>query len=96
MKHTKVIKVPAHQKTVVSHRTCDLCKEVIKSNQPFSLDDVAVAWRFSDSIYPEGGPEGVEITTTHFDICGTCFEAKLLPWLESQGAKPTVVVETSC
>lgn len=91
MKHTKVFEVPAQTKTVVTHRTCDICHEVIDSHPMFGRNDVNVEWAYSNNLYPEGG----EITTTSFDICGDCFDSKLVPWMKSLGAEPTVE-ETSC
>lgn len=37
------------------------------------------------SSYPEGG----DVKTTSFDVCPDCFRARLIPWMESQGAKPS-------
>jgi hypothetical protein len=36
--------------------------------------------------YPEGG----STKTTRFDICLSCFNERLIPWFQSQGAEPAV------
>lgn len=82
MKHYKEREVPARIEKFVAETTCDLCRETIKLKN-WHLDDVDVRRRVGSN-YPEGG-NGTE---TVFDICGKCFETKLVPWLVSQGAKP--------
>jgi hypothetical protein len=80
--------VPAARKYHVS-TTCDLCNDVtINGWKESPYDDVNTDVEMkTGSIYPDGG-EG-KITT--IDICPTCFAAKLIPWVEAQGGKPTVV-----
>ena len=81
MKHTKTVDVPATTRVVVERTTCDLCGQEIKSKR-FGVDEVEILRREGTS-YPEGG-SGTECAV---DMCGDCFEKKLVPWLESQGAK---------
>lgn len=83
MKHTKTEHVPASTREVVTHTTCDLCGQQIKPKIG-NADEVEVKHR-TGSAYPEGG-SGEE---TSVDLCGDCFDGRLVPWLESQGAKPT-------
>lgn len=69
-------------------RACDLCGRETKrgldnwSGERFRVEEVEV--RIKEGVsYPEGG-SGTEI---EFDICPDCFRGRLIPWLESQGAK---------
>jgi hypothetical protein len=84
MRHTRTERVPASTRTVEDHVTCDLCKQRISSLH-YQRDEVTVS-REVGECYPEGGT-GI---TTKFDLCGACFEARLIPWLQSQGAEPRV------
>jgi len=82
MKHTKQVEVPAKTETQVSYVTCDLCGSKI-THISYTVDEVTIKYRTGDS-YPDGG-SGEE---TSVDMCGLCFETKLVPWLRSQGAEP--------
>lgn len=82
MKHMKTITVPAHSKEVIDYVTCDLCGEKIINRSDYSLDEVEVRHK-SGVAYPDGG-HGDEVEV---DVCGKCFDTKLVPWLISQGAK---------
>jgi hypothetical protein len=82
MKHTKTVDVPAKTETVVYKTTCDLCgNEIVRER--FGAEEVEVRHK-TGVAYPEGGA-GEE---TSVDLCGACFEEKLIPWLRSQGAEP--------
>jgi len=82
MKHMKTVQVPATEKQIVEKVTCDLCGAEIK-RESYSSEEVEIKHRTGDS-YPEGG-SGDE---TRVDMCGKCFDEKLVPWLRSQGAEP--------
>lgn len=82
MKHMKTVQVPATKKQVVEKVTCDLCGAEIKRTG-YSAEEVEIKHRTGDN-YPEGGI-GDE---TSVDMCGKCFDEKLVPWLRSQGAEP--------
>lgn len=82
MKHIKTKKVPAKKIDVIDFVSCDICGSVIKDDL-FKVNEIEVRHK-KGSNYPEGG-SGVEITV---DICGKCFDEKLVPWLRSQGADP--------
>jgi hypothetical protein len=84
MKHMKTVRVPATTKDYVDFVTCDLCGARIKDEQ-YVIDEVEVRHRAGTN-YPEGG-NGTEISV---DVCGKCFDEKLIPWLKSQGAEPHV------
>jgi len=83
---------------------CDICKteyhvkwsmSAIKDGKPWWLDTEDDEYKAETAIrltktcnYPGCMENTVEIT--EFDICHKCFEEKLIPWLKSLGAKPTI------
>lgn len=83
MKHTKLIQVPVTTRTIIYAVTCDLCGMEIKLEEEYTVNEVEVRHKVGSN-YPEGG-SGEE---TSVDMCGKCFDEKLIPWLISQGAKP--------
>ena len=82
MKHMKTVSVPASTREVVEFVSCDLCGAKIKGKD-FDVNEVEVRHKTGWS-YPEGG-SGVEVSV---DMCGKCFDEKLVPWLRSQGIQP--------
>ena len=82
MKHMKTVSVPASTREIVEFVSCDLCGAKIKSKD-FDVDEVEVRHKTGCS-YPEGG-SGEEVSV---DMCGKCFDGKLVPWLRSQGVEP--------
>lgn len=82
MKHMKTVEVPATKKDEVDFVTCDLCGRKI-GERGFDVDEVEVFHREGKS-YP-GFASGIE---TSVDMCGECFDDKLVPWLRSQGVEP--------
>jgi hypothetical protein len=83
MKHMKTVVIPETTKQVVDFITCDLCKEKIPKEQSYMVDRVEINHRVGEH-YPEGGYG----TDTSVDMCGKCFDEKLIPWLLSQNAEP--------
>lgn len=83
MRHMKTEPVPATTQEVEDKVTCDLCGATIKAGS-YDAEEVDVRHRTGCS-YPEGGI-GEEVSV---DMCGNCFDTKLVPWLRSQGANPT-------
>jgi hypothetical protein len=94
MKHMKTVDVPATTKTIVDRVTCDLCgrglDEHYRGNARLSSyydDEVEIKQVFRrrrGTNYPECGSG----TEDEVDICGECWETKLIPWLKSQGVEP--------
>jgi hypothetical protein len=82
MKHTKEVVVPEIVTQVTEYVTCDICSEKIVAAM-YHPDDVRIS-RHNGESYPEGGWG----TDVEFDICGKCFESRLVPWLAEQGASP--------
>jgi hypothetical protein len=83
-KIVKTIPIPATQKVILDYLTCDLCGEKIVHSSD-NMDECTVkrteGYKYSDC----GGG-----TDTVFDICGECFESKLIPWMAEQKASPRV------
>ena len=82
MKHIKTIEVPATTRETVDFVVCDLCGARINEKN-YDVDEVEVRHKTGHSC-PDGG-NGEE---TSVDMCGKCFDEKLVPWLRSQGAEP--------
>lgn len=82
MKHMKTVVVPKQTRECVDFVTCDLCLAKIE-NKDYHLDEVEI-WHKEGDNYPECG-SGTEIIV---DMCGKCFDEKLVPWLRTQGAVP--------
>ena len=82
MKHIKTLEVPATTREIVEFVSCDLCNAKIERTG-YNVDNVEIR-RKTGVNYPEGG-SGKE---TVVDMCGKCFNEKLVPWLCSQGAEP--------
>ncbi len=83
MKHMKIVQVPATEKQIVDKVTCDMCGAQIKQSPSYDVDEVKVKHR-TGCAFPEGG-HGIEVGV---DMCGKCFDEKLVPWLKEQGIQP--------
>ena len=87
MKHTEKRAVERIE-TFVVKVTCDICHEEIRREHDSvgdgcSAEEVTVEHKTGHS-YPEGGSG----ETVLVDICPKCFDERLVPWLQSQGAEP--------
>lgn len=80
----KTLEVPATTKEIVSFVTCDLCGAKIKS-YAYDVNEIEIRHKIGSN-YPGGGSG----TETSIDMCGKCFEEKLVPWLRTQGAEPSI------
>lgn len=91
MKHYKDVEIPAKVEKLVVRTTCDLCgddkrgRNSWRDSSIYSIDSTRVLHEQGES-YPECESK----TSTEFDICSSCFETKLVPWLREQGAEPRV------
>ena len=79
-----------HMVSVCTSVVCDLCAgeaagpsayEPSWDGDLYGVARTAVSMEVGDN-YPEGGAT----VERRVDVCPTCFTAKLIPWLESQGA----------
>jgi hypothetical protein len=82
MKHYKTILEPARERQYETHTTCDLCGAKCASDENYYDDEVTIKRREGTN-YPDCGWG----TETDVDMCGKCFQEKLVPWLQSQGAE---------
>jgi hypothetical protein len=97
MKNMKMIPETIKQKLVLDHVVCDLCGcttldagvwDKPRAPQGEWHENEATVKLQQGCGWPNN--DGGEYKHTTFDICPTCFVTKLVPWLESQGAKPDV------
>jgi len=83
MEHYIEIEIPAKKEQKLIKRTCDLCGDTIYPREKFDAEEVEIIHTTGNS-YPEGG-SGEKIKV---DMCGNCFDKKLIPWLLKQGCNP--------
>ncbi len=67
---------------VLTRHVCDLCGKDLNATGSYNIADVTVECETGSS-YPDSG----SCLKLSADICPECFKSKLVPWLESQGAK---------
>lgn len=84
MEHKTLIKIPSKTIERVLFVTCDICNDKIENNS-FDIDEVTIKHK-TGYLYPEGGQGEYK----KIDMCGKCFNQKLLPFLESIGATPSI------
>lgn len=86
---------PAREEEYVAAIRCDLCGiETRGSSQrtdgvnwlggSYEFDRTRIS-RSIGSSYPEGGQSEKQ----EYHVCPECWESKLVPWFQSQGAEPT-------
>jgi len=89
MEHKTKEVVPEHEKEVITHTTCDICKrsDDRKTTRDYcDIDETEVSFNDVEMSYPECG-SGTRYT---YDICHDCFKEKLIPTLAELGAEPRV------
>jgi hypothetical protein len=87
MKHRETVTVPAKEEVRVAKVTCDLCGSTIAQYPGHVFDEVRIRIiREKGERYSDYG----DAKETGYDVCGGCFETKLVPWMASQGAVPEV------
>ena len=85
MKRMKIVETPSTVREVVDYTTCDLCRQRIAEEGSFEINEIEVSHK-TGCRYPDNGEEE-EVSV---DLCGPCFDTKLIPWLQSQGAVPQI------
>jgi hypothetical protein len=60
--------------------TCDICGNEIKKYTGSTVDDVEISHRIGKQY-----PENDDTEYYNPDICGDCFESKIVPFLEGLG-----------
>ena len=89
MKVFKTVHVKAHDKQELDKTLCDFCGEETGAEGVFAVDEVRIT-RSKGTSYPEGD----FLDKTNIDMCGSCFNDMLLPFLRSK-AKNTDWVRES-
>lgn len=85
---------PSETKKIVSHILCDLCGTVGHPGYSGEVewDRNKAGDQTETAVVCKAGYascDGGHWNTVSFHICPGCFRDKLVPWLESQGAKKT-------
>lgn len=88
MKHKKTITIPAQPAKTVEvddYATCDFCKLQIIVR---SCEVNQVQVHYETGVRYEDGTGNT--TKMSVDMCGNCFQDKLVPWFRSKGITPIV------
>ena len=83
MKHKKTITVPASESEIIEKTTCDTCNAELPTRYRHNVDEVTIEYRTGYSC-----PDGGSGTKIEVDMCGECFNTKLVPFLKIMGADP--------
>lgn len=93
MKLYKKVVVPEKIEDVRNGLLCDLCGKKSPDNYNWTVESFSVSEtklkietqlsQREGSNYPEGGMG----TEYEIDLCPECFKNRLVPWLQSEGAK---------
>lgn len=65
--------------TVLIETQCDICKRIVKGELDKEGVEVTMESCKGYSCY-DGGHQ----VYTEFDVCGQCFEEKVIPWMKEQ------------
>lgn len=91
MKIYKTVPVPAKTREVIVSKVCDICKKTYSvknvdswSDNEYEILETEIKLEKGEQYGPWDG--GGDKTITEVDICPSCFENHLIPWLESMGA----------
>lgn len=88
MKQMKTVTRPARTTQVLDFIRCELCGTQTQTPscwsdyEIFHQDEVTIQ-REEGKNYPEGSGQRIVV-----DLCSTCFQNKLLPWIVAQGGTP--------
>lgn len=88
-KHFEIRKVESERR-VLAGVTCDICGRKATSDdwseESYGVDEIRIERRHGQQF-----PEGDFTVLSSFDLCPDCWENKLLPWMQEQGATPSDV-----
>jgi hypothetical protein len=76
--------------TVTVSITCDLCGRESQRPDGWGKDAFDVRSVTIEAVEGYSFPEGGDYETTGYDLCPDCFWSRLVPWMDGQGAVPTV------
>lgn len=80
MKHYEQIEVPQKVIQRLLKTTCDLCGNEVDPEGNCDVDEVMVS-----RVVGERYPDCADLWKHSVDMCGPCFDTKLVPWLKEQG-----------
>ena len=80
MKYMKTVVIPTKSVELEDYATCDLCNKRIEYTPGYDIDKVEITHRKGSEV-PDSG-YGVETT---IDMCGECFDQRLVPWVRMLG-----------
>lgn len=93
MKVYKKINIPARTKEVLDKRVCEICGQSDCFDSGYGyMKDTDVTHRYG-SVDPDGGGSGKKI---ELDICHTCFENVLVPWVRGFGQTKVEYEDWEC
>jgi len=90
MKHMKTVLILEHEEQVFDKLTCDICGSASNADENWAARDFHHASTAIHLEERESLPTGGHSRDVTYHLCPDCFKSKLMPWLESQGAKPGV------
>lgn len=90
MKHMKTVLILEHEEQVFDKLTCDICGTASNTDENWSTKDFEHAISAVHLEERESFPTGGHTKDVTYHICANCFKTRLMPWLDTQGAKPTV------
>ena len=90
MKHMKTVLILEHEEQVFEKLSCDLCGTESNADERWEKSDYVSGVTKVVMEERESNPPGGHLTETAYHICPDCFRGKLMPWLASQKASPSV------
>ena len=90
MKHMKTVLILEHEEKVFEKLTCDLCGVESNGDEDWAIGNYHHATTTLQVEERESYPSGGHSKEMAFHLCPDCFKGKLVPWLDSLGAKPQI------
>jgi DNA-directed RNA polymerase subunit M/transcription elongation factor TFIIS len=90
MKHMKTVLILEHEEKVFEKLSCDLCGYESNADEEWGRGNYKHATSVIQLDEQHSSPPGGHSEETSFHLCPACFRTKLMPWLRSQGAEPTI------
>ena len=90
MKQMKTVLIVEHEEQVFDKLSCDVCGAESNSDENWASKDFEHVTTVIKMEERESYPDGGHTRDMTYHICPACFKSKLIPWLENQGASPSV------
>jgi hypothetical protein len=90
MKHMKTVHIFAHDEQVFDKLTCDVCGAESNGDENWAANEFEHTTSTLNLEERVSHPDGGHSSDITFHLCPACFKSKLVPWLKSQGAQPTI------